>query len=165
MACMGITLQELKEAHPEWTIEQAGLDLMCRSGPWRFRAEDPDDAEREIERRERTYVQVAQGNPPRPSLQVIGGREPRDVEVIHGIAHKTMCPLVECAAKPEEFCRVKFDEQVHHLERYYVLRDAGLISASEFAAVLAIPHRLGDNSFALIPDGNPVVAKETTPGP
>jgi hypothetical protein len=148
-----MTLQELGEAHPGWTIEQAGLDLICRSGPWRFGAEDPDDAEREIERRERTYELVAQGNPPRPNFQVIGGREPRDVTVIHRIAHETTCPLPECAAKPEEFCPVKFDGEVHHLERYYVLRYAGMISPTEFAAVLAIPHRLGDNSFALIPVG------------
>jgi hypothetical protein len=44
---------------PDWIIEPAGLDLMCRMGPWRFRAEDPDDAEREIERRERVYERAS----------------------------------------------------------------------------------------------------------
>jgi hypothetical protein len=82
-------------------------------------------------------------------LQVLGGRKPRDMKVIHRIAHKMMCPLVECGAKPEEWCRVRIG-QGHHLERYYVLRDGGLISPSEFAAVLALPHRPYQNSFALI---------------
>jgi hypothetical protein len=93
---------------------------------------------------------IVRGRPPRPNLQVLGGRKPRDMKVIHGIAHKMMCPLVECGAAPAEWCRVRFG-QGHHLERYYVLRDARMISPSEFDAVLAIPHRLGDNSFALIP--------------
>jgi hypothetical protein len=56
---MGRTLDDVRESHPEWTIEQAGLDLMCRYGPWRFRAMDPDDADTEIQRRERTYERAA----------------------------------------------------------------------------------------------------------
>lgn len=45
-------LDELKAAHPHWTIDHIGRDLECRYGPWRVRVADPDDAHREIERRE-----------------------------------------------------------------------------------------------------------------
>jgi hypothetical protein len=54
-----MTLQELRAAHPQWSIEPVGLDLMCQHGPWRFRAADPEDVEKEIERRERTYERAS----------------------------------------------------------------------------------------------------------
>src|SRR5882672_5767194 len=59
VSSIGMTLQELRAAHPQWTIEPVGLDLVYQSGPWRFRAMDPDDAEKEIERRERAYERAS----------------------------------------------------------------------------------------------------------
>jgi hypothetical protein len=40
-------------------IEQQSDGLFCKYGPWRFRALDPDDAAKEIERREPTGAQIA----------------------------------------------------------------------------------------------------------
>ncbi len=47
-----MTLAEVREKRPGWSIEPDGLDLICVRGPSRFRVADPDDADREIGLRE-----------------------------------------------------------------------------------------------------------------
>jgi hypothetical protein len=59
-----MTLDEVRAAHPLWAIEPAGLDLMCRYGAWRVRAEDPDDAHAEICKREQPWA--VPSSTPRP---------------------------------------------------------------------------------------------------
>lgn len=46
-----MTLAELRELRPKWTIEQTSAGITCRYGAFRVLAADPDDAEDEIERR------------------------------------------------------------------------------------------------------------------
>jgi hypothetical protein len=62
-------LKELRAAHPGWTIERAGRDLLCRRGAWRVRAEDADDAHHEIGRREKLLTVEELG-------RIIAGGEP-----------------------------------------------------------------------------------------
>lgn len=92
---------------------------------------------------------AARARPPRPNLELVSG-PPRDMAVIHALAHKLRCSLHECGTGPDEWCPVRRAGRYHHLERYYDLRDSRLISYAEFAAVLALPHSPYANSFALI---------------
>jgi hypothetical protein len=46
-----MTLAELRELRPKWTIEHTSAGIRCQYGAFRVLAADPDDAEDEIETR------------------------------------------------------------------------------------------------------------------
>jgi hypothetical protein len=87
------------------------------------------------------------GWPPRPNLR-LARRAPRDLAAIHSVVHRLRCTLVECRAFPNEWCH--HPRQGHHLERYYVAHEGGLISSEELRAVVELS-KPRENSYALIP--------------
>lgn len=58
-----------------------------------------------------------------------------------------ICVLPECNARPDNWCY--HPVQGHHLERYYLARERGLITDAEFDAVKELS-RPRANSYALI---------------
>lgn len=51
-----LTLEECRALHEDWSITVHGEDVHCRKPPFHFKAADPGDAHREIERRETPWA-------------------------------------------------------------------------------------------------------------
>jgi hypothetical protein len=82
-------------------------------------------------------------------LHSVPNTEPREMAVIHSIAHDLICRLPECQARRNEWC-ANHPGQGHHLERYYRAHESALISRDELRAVMELSRPRG-NSYAFIP--------------